>query len=329
MEPLETLVELARTVGAHAIASAATSLARRLVARAGAADVQGLHDDELGRLCLRLELHLLELRGALDRSEGDLTHQQDAIEACLILAEHLESDRATHPDEDRLALQRSLAIERTKFLMRVTADALAEFAERFAATDAQRRELPVVASAMVCEIASNAIEAWRRSLGSVIDASMVAMGNRLIGRARASFGPLVEWVPALALLSVDIPPSRPAPRMKVSPFRNPTGMTMLRDHFRTAAGARRCTEQRALTAVVGMLETISHEVITEALVRYDIATREIGASLPRLLDQHAETARCASARARDARTGGPGALLDERNRIDGWLARLAELNGQS
>jgi hypothetical protein len=304
------------------------AVVRRLAARTGAVNVEGLHDQEIRRLCLRLELHLLEQRDALDRPEGDLARQHDAIEACLILAEHLESDRATHPDEDRLALERSLAIERTKFLMRVKADALADFTSRFAASDVLRRDFHDVASTTATEIASNAIEAWRRSLGSIVDASTVAMGNRLIRRTHASFGPFIDWVPALALLSVESLPWQPAIRMKMPPVRRTSGVSRLRDRLRTAASARRCTEQRAVTALVGMLETSSHEVVGESLSRYDLAAREIGASLPRLLDQLAETARCASSRARDVRSGGPGSLLEERNRIERLVVRLAELMGQ-
>lgn len=300
----------------------------QFAARSGAVDVEGLHEQEIRRLCIRLELHLLEQRGALDRSERNLGHRCDAINACLLLVEQLEDDRAKLPDEDRQGLERSLAIERTKFLMRVKADALADFVARFGATNVRRSELRDVASATATQIASDAVDAWRRSLGSVVDASTVAMGNRFLGQARGSFGPLMHWVPALALLNVAILPSRPALRMNLPPVRSANFATRLQDRFRTTVGIRRRAEQRGLDALVGMLEASSHGVVAESLNRYDMATRKIGSSLTSLLDQLAETARCAASRARVARSGEAGTLLEERDRIDGWLARLADLMGQ-
>lgn len=303
-----TIIDLARSVGAHAIA-------RDAVGRGS--------EREVVRLGKRLRLHLHELRRALDRSDAELTRDLDAIASCIILTGHLLDDRARRPDPDRAKLERTLATERTKFLMSVKADARLRVTDAVAATSSDA-DLRRVALAVAESVGAQLVVAWRDRIGGVLTAAATAMGARLLGEARASFGPLLDWVPMFASVDAMVVPVRGALRLRTDPEHLTGGaLTRLGDRMRLPGSVRRRAETLGAGSIVWLLETNSLVVVEEALAAYDRATRETERSLGCLLDQMFETAQVSLMTVRDARED--QAVREERARIDAWLARLAEL----
>ncbi len=296
-----------------------------LASQTGAVAVQTLHDQEVRRLCLRVQLHLHEQRRALDRPEVDVERHVDAVHACVILAEHLLEERANRTDPDREELERALAVERTKFLMSVKADVLSALGARLADAHAIRDELRDVANTIAEQLGCDAVLAWHQRLRPLVDKAAAAMGDRMMREARASFGPLLEWVPALALIGVAIGPIRATYAMRRRQAVGPGVFTRLGDRVRLAGGLRRRAEQAAADVLMQLLETESRAVVKHDLRHFDAATSAVESWLRAMLDQLAETARVSASRACEARSRGPEALAEERRHVDSWLDQLAEL----
>jgi hypothetical protein len=321
-DPIEAVACLAALIGAEAIARDARDLAKRL--RSGTRSPL-LCDQSLRRLCLRAELYLHERRRALDRTEPESDRHVQAILACVVLTHDLLEDRAAEPDPDRQLLAGYLALERTKFLMSIKAEVLSSLAARLRASGADRGRVREVARAIADELATESIVAWIEKLRPTVTRAMSAMAERLLREARASFGPLVDWVPALALLDVQLGPLPTSYRIHPVVDADPGLLARLGDRIRLAGALQLRVEQAAADHLMRSIELHSRLAIRHTLHQFDDTTTSLEASLMAMLDSLADGARVAAACARQVRSGGAHAVMDEHGQISVWLRKISEV----
>lgn len=302
---MHAVAELARTIGAHAIAREAQAIATD--------DVQ-----EARRLCLRLEQHLFEERRALIRTRDEARRHLDAIFACMTAFEQVIA--SMHADHAIAAFGSELATERRKLVMAQKADLLAELGERVLLCTAARRDLDTAASAYADEIGEGVLRTWSQTLYARSDRHVATFAEELVRRARVAFGENAESVLTPAFAGVVVSVVIASPAIERAPHVIPSRWTWLESDARVRERAGKAACDRLTT----LLERGSAQIVACCLRDHELATEQVTASFLNGLDQFAMSASLANARAREARAKGRRAVTQAYERIDIWLRRLAD-----
>ncbi len=313
-DPLDAVGELARAIGAHFVV--------REVGEVGA----GLdRAAEARRLCTRLEQHLHEERHALTRTGDQARRHLDAIAGCMFVLDTVLKSIRELPPRSPEAVQHELEAERRKLIMGRKADLLLELADGMARCTAPKREVRYVASTHADELGTRAIEAWHRELQVHVDRHVAAHASEVIERARAACSDRADAILAPAFRGTSVVPTAPTFAVQTLPLRPPGRRTPLGVLLSSEDAVRSRAAEVAVDRLVALLERESARLVEHCVHYYVDACARIEASLASALDQHAQSATIANARAREAMRNGRQALVHALERIDGWLIRVDEL----
>jgi len=310
-EPLEAVAALARMMGVHSVARDAGELATDL-------EDPALRAHEARRLCLRLEQHLLEERRALTRTGDEPRRHLDAITACMIAFDQVVASMRDR--FDGAALRSELEAERRKLIMGHKADLLAELDERVLHSAASKQDLLAEAAAMADELGHAVLRTWSRGLRARSDQRVAAHIDEVIRRVRSVCADHADAVLTPAFSGVTVMTTvetQSFERMPPVPVLRWTWLISeagVRERARTAAGER----------LVALLERESARVVEGYLRYHATACEQVETSMANALDQLAQSASVANARARTAKAAGCQAVAQAHERIDACLRRLDE-----
>lgn len=299
----------------------AVAVVHQLARETGATRIERLADAHRRDLCRRLRFHILEHQRALVRPRSELDARLNALAIVRVLVENLLELRAHGQDAERTRFADWVAIERTKFVMRTKADALAALGARLADVEA-RHALRRTAATAVSEIVVELLAALWERLRVAAEDELAAAGRRLLAEVDTSLGDLGEHLPADATAGFDAVPIRGFARHLECPPSS-TVIASLVDRMGLASKQR--IERAARDEVSEALDAGSRRIARRALEHHDAGRSRMEARFCVGFEGACASVRRAAEVAGEAQAGGPDAMARARFRITQWAAALAEL----
>lgn len=297
-------------------ATSAVGEIERLAAETGAAAVEPAVVEDHRQLCMRLRFHLTELERGLGRTDAEQRARINALTIAQGIAETAVETSARRPDIEREQLATRLDLERTKFLMGHTADALVALSERIARLDLPRLQACHVAR----ELALAALSSFWDRMAKLASQQLQATMRRRVAELDTALAELGERLPPDAMAGVD--------RLPLHGFRRgveltPTGTMLSQLAARIGIGRRR-VEAAAREELVESLDVGSRLIVGRLLAEADDARSVLDHRFGDLVDAALESTHCAARLAAAARQADDG-VADARKQLATWSSELAAL----
>ncbi|MBA3394356.1 MAG: hypothetical protein H0T89_17045 [Deltaproteobacteria bacterium] len=294
----------------------------QLAIETGAARVETQVVQHTRQLCRRLQHHLNDRLNAVAGIGHDMSSRINSLTIARVLADIMFDTCRRQRDPARDQLAAWLAVERTRFLMGETVDAVVAFDERFAGLAGPRHLLRRAASDVASEIGDDLLAMLAERMRIAAEAPIAAYSKQLLAQLDSWLGDLGAAAALDAMAGMELVPIRGF-RRTAENLATSGMLTHLSDRMRLTTRAR--IQELARREVVTRLESGSCGLVARVLDDYDDNRWTLERRFCDLLDGAIDSARLADDLAKQARACGPDTVESAIQRVACWSASLSDI----